>query len=238
MASDDTGDWGQPNFLALGAPEVDVDPNDVSDYFAAITARRFTTQVLLNAAGAPPADGYMARVDAIPGAVFIRISGAWVMHGTARFDDAADRDAAITSPAAGMHARLADSRLVWEYVGSSWIPLLSPERHQADTTNSVRGVLVQTGIGKITGSVAATINEAVTFPVAYSGVPVVKANMMGQKATGAYLPTGLSGTPSLFASAQLPSTTGFTAHIYQATGGNLTTANDYYYAWEARGVPA
>jgi hypothetical protein len=127
MASDDTGDWGQPNFLALGAPEVDVDPNDVSDYFASITARRFATYANLISAGAPPSDGYMARVDSIPGAFFLRQSGAWVMHGVARFDDAGDRSAAITAPVVGMRSVLTSDEIMYQYIGSAWavIPALA-----------------------------------------------------------------------------------------------------------------
>lgn len=179
-----------------------------------------------------------ATVESTPGAFWKYNGSAWKMHGTPRFANAAARDAAITAPTVDMRCVLTSDELTYQYVGSTWMIVLSPERHQADTTNSVRGVLVQSGIGKISGAVSTDINEAVTFPVAYSGIPVVVANMMGQKTAGAYNPTGLSPTSSLLATAMLPSTTGFTAYIRQTTGGNLTTANDYYYSWVARGVPA
>lgn len=120
MASDDTGDWGQPNFLASGAPDLDGDPNDVSDYFAYHAPRRFATQAALISAGAPPANGYMARVDAIPGALFVRVSSAWVMYGTPKFADATARNAAITTPAAGMKSALATEFWDREYDGSAW----------------------------------------------------------------------------------------------------------------------
>jgi hypothetical protein len=121
VAVDDTGDWGQPNFLALGAPEVDIDPSAVADYFAAITARRFANWAALVAAGAPPADGHMARVDTIRGAYFI-YAGGWVMYGTARFADAAARNAAITSPVLGMRAVLTSDEITYLYDGSAWLP--------------------------------------------------------------------------------------------------------------------
>lgn len=120
MASDATGDWGQPNFLASGAPDLDGDANDIANYFAPLTARQFPTQAALIAAGAPPADGYLARVTAIPGATFVRVSGAWVMYGTPKFADATARNAAITTPAAGMKSALATELWDREYDGSAW----------------------------------------------------------------------------------------------------------------------
>lgn len=128
--------------------------------------------------------------------------------------------------------------LYYQYTGSAWILLLTQERYQADTSNSVRSVIEQSGIGKISGAVSATLSEAVTFPTAFGGVPVVTASMLGQRTAGAFNPAGLTASQSLLANPQIPSTTGFTQYIYQTTGGNLSASNDYYYAWIARGIPA
>jgi hypothetical protein len=234
-----TGAWGEPEYGDLEAMLGNDQITAASRYARDVGIRKFTTLALLKAATGM-LNGYRAQADNVPGATWVydSVAVAWLMTGVAEFADAATRDAVLTAPVAGNRARLADSRLVWEYVGSSWIPLLSPERHLSDTTPSVRGVLVQSGIGKIAGAASATLNEAVTFPVAYSGVPVVVSSMLGQRATGAFNAAGLTAAQSLLANPQVPSTTGFTQYIYQTTGGVLSAANDYYYAWQARGVPA
>jgi hypothetical protein len=144
--------------------------------------------------------------------------------------------AALTGFPASTKAYRIDNGIT--YAGTGWAIELAYEHLQTDTTNSVRGVLQQSGIGKIAGAASPTLSEAVTFPVAFSGVPVVVSSMLGQRTAGAFNPAGLTASQSLLANPQIPSTTGFTQYIYQATGGNLSAANDYYYAWIARGVPA
>jgi hypothetical protein len=134
-----------------------------------------------------------------------------------------------------------DDGSIWECLdasGPTWIRVFTQHNRQTDTTNSLIDAITQTGIGKITGSASPTLSEAVTFPVAFSGIPVVVASCIGFRATGAFNAAGLTAAQSLLGSPQIPSATGFTAYIYQTTGGNLTSANDYYYAWRATGVPA
>jgi hypothetical protein len=117
MAVDDTGNWGQPAFLGSGAPEVDVDPTAVSNYFAKLAAREFTTTALLLAA-VPPGNDYLARADDAPGAVWVRTAGVWVMHGVPRFASAAVRDGVLTAPAAGDRCIVGTRRYV--RAGTKW----------------------------------------------------------------------------------------------------------------------
>jgi hypothetical protein len=179
-----------------------------------------------------------AIVESTPGAFWKYNGSAWKMHGTPRFTNAAARDTALTAPTVDMRCVLTSDELTYQYVGSTWMIVLTPERYQADTSNSLRGILQQSGIGKISGAASATLSEAVTFPVAFSGVPVVVSSMLGQRTAGSFNAVGLTAAQSLLANPQIPSTTGFTQYIYQTTGGNLSAANDYYYSWIARGVPA
>jgi hypothetical protein len=146
--------------------------------------------------------------------------------------------AALTGFAAATKAYRLDNAVTYQYDGAAWAIELTYEHYQADTTPSIRGVITQRGIGKIAGAAAADVNEAVTFPVAFAGVPVVRADCIGFRATGAFNPAGLSAGQSLLGSSQAPSTTGFTAYVRQTTGGNLSAVQDYYYTWEATGVPA
>jgi hypothetical protein len=153
--------------------------------------------------------------------------------------NATTRGALVTNGDAyeGLRVYQIDTGVAYRYTGSAWKEQSQFERHQADTTNSVRGVLQQSGIGKITGAGTADGSEAVTFPVAFGALPVVVANFLGARATGAYNPVGLSALTVGTGSAQVPSTTGFTAVIYRSSG-TFTSGNDYYYSWVAYGVSA
>lgn len=191
----------------------------------------YTTAALLLAAS-PVNPGYYTADDA-PGGFFYWSGSGWTALAGV---PVVSSTTVITAPSLGWQVRVAD--LEYRYDGSAWKVATYMERHQEDTTNSIRRVLYQSGIGKIAGAVSASLTENVTFPVAFTGVPVVVANFIGQRTAGAFNAAGLSNAPSLTAMAQVPSTTGFEAHIRQTTAGNLTAANDYYYSWTAIGVPA
>jgi len=109
---------------------------------------------------------------------------------------------------------------------------------QADTTNSVKRVITQVGIGKIVGTNTGTTSEAVTFPIPFSSTPVVQPSSMGFRTAGAFNPVGLSTAQSVLGTAAQATTTGFNAFLYQTTGTNLTSANDWYYSWTAVGEVA
>jgi hypothetical protein len=109
------------------------------------------------------------------------------------------------------------------------------ERRQLDTTNSEAALLTQSGIGKITGTGATSASEAVTFPEAFSAVPVVVLNYIGYRNTAAFNPLGLSQSGAIAHGALVPSTAGFTAWLGGAT---LANTIDWYYSWIAIGPRA
>lgn len=75
------------------------------------------TQATLPAAGVV---GRRANVLNIPGAYFEDSGAAWVMRGVPDFASSSARNAAITSPTAGMIVRLLDSGSEYRYSGSTW----------------------------------------------------------------------------------------------------------------------
>lgn len=80
----------------------------------------FTTQNAMNVAGGT--DGDLAIVNNIPGAIFRRNLGAWMMEGTAIFGTSIARDAAITAPLATMKSRIATEDFDRVYNGTRWNP--------------------------------------------------------------------------------------------------------------------
>lgn len=111
-------------------------------------------------------------------------------------------------------------------------------RRQIDTTNSRVPVIVQHGAGKVAGAASATVSESVFFPVAFASVPIVLISFAGTKAgAGGSWDLAGTGATSAMASAEGPSTAGFTARIRHLSA-NLSATNDYYYTWIAIGEPA
>lgn len=155
------------------------------------------------------------------------------------FRNATERDAATVPD--GQRCYLLDTDVEYVRANGAWVDSLNTiyTRRQLDTTNDSGRFLVQQGIGKIAGPGSSpTATEAVTFPVAFAATPVVVVTGIGFRATGAYNPTSLSASQSVVGSAQGVSTTGFNANLYQATGSNLSAAQDWYYNWIAIGVAA
>jgi len=133
---------------------------------------------------------------------------------------------------------LADSTR-FRYTGTAWEQTGSTVQLQMDATNSVITSTQQRGIAKITGAAATTITKTVTFPVAYSTIPVVTATAIGGRAVGAFNASGLitvSGTEvvSIYAT----TATGFTVSLMRTSGTNLNSGFDYYFSWSADGVKA
>ena len=108
-------------------------------------------------------------------------------------------------------------------------------RRQLDTTNSYPRMKFQTGMGRITGAAALQINEAVTFPVAFSTVPVVLMSFLGVAVAGAFNPSATVFTANVSATPATPTTTGFSANLSRAAT-NLAGPNEYYYSWLAIGA--
>lgn len=118
-----TGDKGEPEWVPSGAsPTFAADGTEAAAWFQkGRTFRRTTTQAALSSAtGMEDLD--LAMVDAIPGAWFKYdgTAGLWVMYGVAVFANATARDAAITTPAAGMRSYLTGVGRDYRYSGSSW----------------------------------------------------------------------------------------------------------------------
>ena len=169
MAKDITpGNWGQPKYSAGEAPELGVDETQLSDYYAPMVARRFSTYALAYAA-VPPGNGYSARGDDAPGLVLIRVAGAWKPIGVGQFADAAARNTAITTPIVGMRTRLATEQFDREYVGTSWLPML--ERVKFKPTVALQGAGSQTTSddGRVELSGVGTSFIVRAFPTGFRG---------------------------------------------------------------------
>lgn len=135
----------------------------------------------------------------------------------------------------GLFVYATDTGLLWQYTAAPGWQVVTGQQinFQADTTNSLIIPKLQAGIGKVTGTGTASISEAVVFPSAFATVPAVVLSYMGTRATGAYNPTGLTGSNTGVGASQGGSTTGFNAAL---TGvGTYAATNDYYYSWVAVG---
>lgn len=121
MVSDLTLAWGAPGFDPAGAPDTDGDPQAVSEYFQYRTPREFTTVTAL-LASTPPGNHYSARAQNAPGALFIRVGGAWVMYGIPRFADATARGSALAAPVLGWLSQIATELFPRIYNGAAWVP--------------------------------------------------------------------------------------------------------------------
>lgn len=135
----------------------------------------------------------------------------------------------------GFTAMQADTLQAWTRKAGATIPLPVNVRRQLDTANDTAGLVVQTGIGKITGVATTTISEAVTFPVAFSAIPFIVMSYTGTRAAGAFNTTGLTAGSAIASTAGAPSTSGFTALLTNVSA--LSATSDYYYSWLALGAP-
>lgn len=152
--------------------------------------------------------------------------------GIPRFRSTTERDARFPSPWEGAQINVAGSPMIRGT--SAWGPLASARR-QRDTTNSTITPLTQVGTAKVTGTNAANVTKAITFPTPFKSgtVPAVAATGIGFRSTGAFNDAGLSvGGASLAAGA--PSDSGFTAQL-SALSGSLGSSFDYYFSWIAIG---
>lgn len=176
------------------------------------------------------------------GALFVSDGAVYIQKTVAHFTTSGVRDSAYAKASGAYLVKWASAITgvgSFIYDGTAWQPSGSPLTNlQLDTTNSVVSTITQIGIGKITGANATSVNEAVTFPVAFASVPIVQVTSIGGRTSGAFNTSGLitiSGRE--VASLVGASTTGFTAYL-QRSDSILTAGYDYYYAWSATGVPA
>lgn len=132
-----------------------------------------------------------------------------------------------------------DTAQVWARKAGATIPLPVNVRRQLDTAPDTAGLVMQAGLGKIAGSVAAFVSETVTFPVAFKAgtLPIVTCTFAGVHATGAFDPTTAAATAAVLASVGLVIPASFTAFLAGNTG-SLASGQEYYYSWIALGEPA
>jgi len=135
---------------------------------------------------------------------------------------------------------LADSSR-WRYTGTVWGAAIASINRQIDTTNSVVAATTQFGVGMIPGPASApSVFEAVTFPVAFAGVPsVVVSAGSGRTPKGPFNEVGVGGVSGKEVAGRYGVTaTGFTVSISRTDGVNLSNVHDFYYDWVAVGVLA
>jgi len=147
---------------------------------------------------------------------------------------------AQTGMAAGDEGYQTDTDTAYRYDGTAWNESVSESHLQLDTTNSVAKMVTQHGMGKITGVATSSIDETVTFPVAFASVPVIQGGFIGARTPqGAFDPVGLIGfSGDIVGKVSVPTTTGLVAAIHRTGGANLIASWDFYYSWSATGVPA
>ena len=145
---------------------------------------------------------------------------------------------AQTGMTAGDEGYQTDTDTYYTYDGTAWITGTASNL-QLDTTNSVATMVTQYGMGKVVGDDTNEIAKVVTFPVAFSTVPVVQANMLGNKLTGAFPNpvAGLSSDTRTFVNGQQPTTTTMAVRLTRITGTH-SSSYDFYYSWSATGVLA
>ena len=135
----------------------------------------------------------------------------------------------------GIIAVQLDDHSVWLRLTGSWRPVQVLSRRQVDTTNTEVLTIIQYGVGKIQGGGAASLSEAITFPVAFASPPAVAPTYRGSRATGAMNDSGLSGSGVVWCAATTVTATGGNVYLTQPTGGTFSNINDYYYSWIAVG---
>ncbi|HEY2644846.1 MAG TPA: hypothetical protein VGI56_13910 [Galbitalea sp.] len=121
MAHDSTDPTrGFPQYAGTGAPADAADLSEIATWAGTNIDRVVATQAALTTGFTPIYAGMRIAVTAIPGATFRYSGSAWVMEGIATFASASARDAAITSPAAGMTIFRTDNLQVQTYTGGKW----------------------------------------------------------------------------------------------------------------------
>lgn len=107
----------------------------------------FATQAAMNTAGGTTGD--YAKVTAIPGAYFERISGVWIMKGIPEFANRAAITAAITAPLDGMQVKQLTLGVIYRYItaNTKWMPYNSDWIVQAPVFETGNSPLFSVGNG-------------------------------------------------------------------------------------------
>lgn len=149
--------WGEPIYANTDSMQGPAQISEAAKLSMARGVRRFATQALLLAATGM-ADGYLATVDAIKGAMFVYDgpNTVWLMSGCPRFATTGARDAAITSPIAGWRSRITTEIFDREYSGS-WKP--APERFVPLPSSVVNGSVTAGGLITSTAQSIVSVND-------------------------------------------------------------------------------
>jgi hypothetical protein len=152
-------------------------------------------------------------------------------------NDAGFKDGTNIDAGAIITAKLADSAVTGVKIANY------KNLRQNDTTNSTEtAAVIQSGWGRMTaaGGSAYAI-ETVTFPQAYTSIPLVIACAGGDRSAaqgaGNYGQGGNNVHGQIFGSAIEPSTTNFKVKVGTSAGAGTYSAGDtIYYQWIAIGV--
>lgn len=123
--------------------------------------------------------------------------------------------------------------------GGSWQAGVSSDL-QLNTTNSIQPLITQHGIGFITSAATNSVTKTVTFPRAFSGIPVVTVSYSGAKNSVTFDPSGLIDLSNVYNVRSVgPAPTGFSAVAARTDGANMGPPNWHiYFSWSATGVLA
>lgn len=126
-----------------------------------------------------------------------------------------------------------------DLIGSSGTnTVLNNIPYQANTSNSVRdGVLIQHGYGVMAAGAAGTKSETVTFPTAYSAIPIVVVTAGGDDTAGSTtFGAGGAEDKSFFAYAHTPTATTFVAKADSRDGTSWAAGTTVFYHWLSIGL--
>ena len=112
------------------------------------------------------------------------------------------------------------------------------KRKNNTTVVNQDGLLIQFGWGRTSGS-GTNINTNVTFPVAYTNIPIVLISPGGGNIAGTtqdYPGQATSYMDNMQAGANQQSTTGFQATLTRQGGATFNPAHSLFFTWVAIGI--
>ena len=107
---------------------------------------------------------------------------------------------------------------------------------QSDTTNTVPVDIIQSGWGVGVPGAVSTFNETVTFPVAFSVLPIVVAICGGDATSAATYGSG-ANTIQLNISTKAHTITASSFIIHMTATAAWSAGNTLFYQWLAVGAP-
>lgn len=119
-------------------------------------------------------------------------------------------------------------------VTGSKISSYKVSRQDSTTNSTLSAASIQVGFGAVTGTATNSVTKTVTFPEAFTTLPIVVVGSLGEgnPASGIGAMTGASGS---YAQLSGLTTTGFTIRILNRDSGNLVAGVNYGFSWTAVG---